>query len=103
MQKLTVLYGHPTDVETFETYYKEKHLPLAATMEGVAKLELTKLLGTPDGQKADYYRMAELYFTSMEQMQETMSSPEGQATVDDLSNFATGGVNVIVGITEGDS
>jgi uncharacterized protein (TIGR02118 family) len=46
--------------------------------------------------------MAELYFTSPEQMQETMSSPEGQATVNDLSNFATGGVNVIVGITEND-
>jgi uncharacterized protein (TIGR02118 family) len=29
MQKLTVLYGHPTDVETFEKYYSEKHLPLA--------------------------------------------------------------------------
>lgn len=47
--------------------------------------------------------MAELYFTSLEQMQETMSSPEGQATVNDLSNFATGGVKVIVGITENDS
>ena len=102
MQKLTVLYGHPTDAKTFEKYYTEKHLPLAATMEGVAKIEITKLLGTPDGQKADYYRMAELYFISAEQMQETMSSPEGQATVDDLSNFATGGVNVMVGITESD-
>ena len=100
MLKLTVLYGHPKDAEAFEKYYNEKHLPLATTMEGVAKLELTKFMGTPDGQKADYYRMAELYFTSPEQMQETMSSPEGQATTDDLSNFATGGVNVIVGITE---
>ena len=33
-------------------------------------------------------------------MQETMSSPEGQATVDDLSNFATGGVSVLIGTTE---
>jgi uncharacterized protein (TIGR02118 family) len=102
MLKLTVLYGHPKDAEAFEKYYNEKHLPLAATMEGVAKLELTKFMGTPDGQKAEYYRMAELYFTSPEQMQETMSSPEGQATTDDLSNFATGGINVIVGITEND-
>lgn len=37
MQKLTVLYGHPKDAMAFEKYYKEKHLPLAATMEGVAK------------------------------------------------------------------
>ncbi|PWK17767.1 EthD family reductase [Xanthomarina spongicola] len=102
MYKLTVLYGHPTNAEAFEKYYKEKHLPLASTMEGVDKLEVTKLLGTPDGQKADYYRMAEMYFSSVEQMQETMASPEGQATVNDLSNFATGGVNVIVGVTEND-
>jgi len=102
MYKLTVLYKHPKDAEAFETYYKNNHLPLAATMEGVAKLALTKILGTPDGQKADYYRMAELYFTSVEQMEETMSSPEGQATVDDLSNFATGGVEVMIGVTEND-
>ena len=69
----------------------------------VAKLELTKFLGTPDGKKADYYRMAELHFSSVEQIEETMGSTEGQDTVNDLSNFATGGVNVIVGITETDS
>mgnify|MGYP000265034054 CR=1 FL=1 len=103
MPKIIVLYGHPKDAEAFEKYYTEKHLPLAATMEGVARLELTKIHGTPDGQKGDYYRMAELYFTSIEQMQETMSSPEGQATVNDLSNFATGGVNVMIGTTESDS
>ena len=103
MQKLTVLYGHPKDVEAFEKYYTEKHLPLASTMQGVAKLELTKFHGTPDGQKANYYRMAELYFTSLKQLQETMSSAEGQATTNDLSNFATGGVNVIIGETENDS
>ncbi len=42
MNKVTVLYGHPTDVEVFETYYKNKHLPIAVTMKGVAKLELLK-------------------------------------------------------------
>lgn len=44
MQKLTVLYGHPKDAMAFKKYYKEKHLPLAATMEGVAKLQITKIL-----------------------------------------------------------
>ncbi|MCW8981149.1 MAG: EthD family reductase [Altibacter sp.] len=100
MQKITVLYGHPTDPEAFEKYYKKNHLPLTATMKGVARLELTKFLGTPDGHKAEYYRMAELYFSTPQQMQETMGSPEGQATVLDLSNFATGGVNVIIGTVE---
>ncbi|MAP54458.1 MAG: ethyl tert-butyl ether degradation protein EthD [Altibacter sp.] len=100
MQKITVLYGHPTDPEAFETYYEKNHLPLTANMKGVAKMELTKFLGTPDGKKADYYRMAELYFKDVEQMQKTMASAEGQATVLDLSNFATGGVNVIIGTVQ---
>jgi hypothetical protein len=34
--------------------------------------------------------MAELYFLTEEQMQATMSSPEGEATAADLPKFATG-------------
>ncbi len=100
MLKATLLYGHPTDTDTFEKYYTETHLPIAAKMKGVDKLELTKFLSAADGGKAAYYRMAELFFPGPEQMQETMSSPEGQAAVADLSNFATGGVTMIIGTIE---
>ncbi len=100
MQKLTVLYGHPKDVDTFEDYYHNKHLPLAATMKGVERLELTKVMGTPDGSKPAFYRMADIYFSDMDQLQRTMSSPEGEATAADLSNFATGGVQVMIGSIE---
>jgi len=86
MQKITVLYGHPKDE--------------VGKMKGIAKAELTKIIGTPDGKKADYYRMAGLYFTDAEQMQQAMASAEGMATVADLSNFATGGVTVMVGTTD---
>jgi uncharacterized protein (TIGR02118 family) len=100
MLKLSVLYGHPKNAEDFEKYYKEKHLPLAYNMKGLEKMELTKVLGTPDGQQAEFYRCADLYFKDLEQMQETMASEEGQATVTDLSNFATGGVTVMIGTVE---
>jgi uncharacterized protein (TIGR02118 family) len=100
MQKITVLYGHPKDEAVFESYYKTTHMPLVGKMKGIAKAELTKIIGTPDGKKADYYRMAELYFTDVEQMQQAMASAEGMATVADLSNFATGGVTVMVGTTD---
>lgn len=98
--KMTVLYGHPTDMQEFERYYAEKHLPLAAQMKGVDRLELTRFGPGPDGGKPVYYRMAELYFPTEQQMQTTMSSPEGQATVADLPKFSTGGVTVLVGIVE---
>ena len=42
MIKRTLLYGHPTDSEAFETYYANTHLPIAAKMTGVDRLELTR-------------------------------------------------------------
>lgn len=100
MLKVTLLYGHPADAATFEEYYKGTHLPLASKMQGVAKLELTKCLPNPDGAAASYYRMAALYFESLETMQQTFASPEGQDAVADLSKFATGGVKMVVGVVE---
>jgi uncharacterized protein (TIGR02118 family) len=100
MLKATVLYGHPADPDAFEKYYAETHLPIAAKMKGVDKMELTKFISAPDGSKAAYYRMIELYFSGPAEMQQTMSSPEGQASAADLPNFATGGVTMIIGTLE---
>jgi uncharacterized protein (TIGR02118 family) len=100
MVKATVLYGHPTDADAFEKYYAETHTPIALAMKGVDKMELTKFLSAPDGGKPAYYRMAELYFAGPAEMQHSMSSPEGQATAADLTNFATGGVTMIIGAVE---
>jgi len=41
-----------------------------------------------------------LYFAGPAEMQRSMGSPEGQATAADLSNFATGGVTMIIGAVE---
>ncbi len=100
MIKLTVLYGHPTDVKVFEAYYTNIHLPKADKMKGYSKLELTKFSSAPDGGKAAYYRMAEFWFSDTKAMQATMESPEGHATASDLTNFATGGATLLVGNVE---
>ena len=97
MIKVSVLYGHPTDPEAFEHHYANKHVPLAARMQGVARFEASRVVGTPDGGQPPYYRMAELWFDSQEAMQASMGSAEGQETVADIGNFATGGATVIVG------
>ena len=100
MIKVTILYNHPNDPETFEQYYAHTHLPLASKMQGITRLELTRFGPGPDGTKPAYYRMAELYFPSEDQLQTTLGSAEGQAAVADLSNFATGGVTILVGSVE---
>ncbi|WP_178987935.1 EthD family reductase [Winogradskyella schleiferi] len=99
MKKITVLYKHPSDAEKFKTYYKETHLPLVDKIEGLAKAEITEIQGELGGEPSDYFLMAELYFKTEEQMQESMGSTEGQAVANDLSNFATGGVTIIIGNT----
>ncbi len=100
MFKVTVLYGHPANPAEFERYYASTHLPLAARMRGLARLELTQFTSAPDGSLPVFYRMAELLFASQPQMAETMDSPEGKATVADLANFATGGVTVLIGTVD---
>jgi len=100
MIKATVLYGHPTSPDAFEKYYGEIHVPLVGKTQGIVKAELTKFLPNPDGTEAAYYLMAELYFAGPAEMQQALGSPEGQAMAADVSNFATGGVTIMVGIVE---
>ena len=100
MIKLTVLYGHPQDERAFERYYAETHLPIAAKIGGVTRLELTQFKPGPDGSKPRYYRMAEIYFQNESQLESQLGSEEGQAAVADLPNFATGGVMMLVGSVE---
>lgn len=100
MFKASILYGHPSDPEAFEKYYAETHLPLAYKIPGVAKLELTRFSSAADGSKAAFYRQADLFFTSREQIQQSLGSPEGQDAAADLAHFATGGVTLLIGETE---
>jgi uncharacterized protein (TIGR02118 family) len=98
MFKLTVVYGHPTDPASFESYYTEVHRPLVVQIPNVEKIEYTKFLMSPTGGTPAFYRMAEIYFNSQAALEEGLNSPEGKATADDLANFATGGVQMVVGV-----
>jgi uncharacterized protein (TIGR02118 family) len=100
MIKLTVLYGHPTDRAHFEYYYSNTHLPIASKMKGIEKVEYTKFISAPDGTKPAHYRMAEFWFQSAQDLAMTMDSPEGKAAGADMSNFASGGVTLIIGSVE---
>lgn len=96
MFKVTVLYNEPTDPGGFEDYYFNRHLSVAAKIPNVTRVETSKAAATPDGSPLPYFRMAELWFKDLETLQASMSSAEGQATVADLANFATGGADVFI-------
>jgi len=92
MVKVTVLYGPPSGPAAFEDYYANSHLPIAAKTPNVRRFEAGRVIGTPDAGEPPYYRMAELWFDS----QEDLESQEGQATAADIRNFATGGATVLI-------
>jgi uncharacterized protein (TIGR02118 family) len=96
MIKMTVMYGQPKSAADFEKYYADTHMPIAGKMQGVNKIELSKVVGTPDGGAPAFYRMADLYFDDADHMKRVMATPEAKATVADLGNFATGGVSVLI-------
>lgn len=96
MVKLTVLYGYPTDPEAFEDYYANTHMPLVGKVSNIQRAEIGRTIATPEDEKPPYYRIAELWFESLDQMQESLGSPEGREVVDDIQNFATGGATTLV-------
>ncbi len=93
---MTVMYGQPKSAADFEKYYADTHMPIAQKMQGMRKIELSKVVGTPDGGAPAFYRMADLYFDDPAHMKRVMETPEAKATVADLGNFATGGVTVLI-------
>ncbi len=96
MVKGTALFGHPEDPDAFEEYYASTHVSLVHKIPNLQRFEAARIVATPDEGKPPYYRIGELYFADMEQMQAGLSSHEGQAVVADMQNFATGGVTMFI-------
>jgi uncharacterized protein (TIGR02118 family) len=96
MVKVIVLYGQPSDPDAFEQHYAGTHVPLADKIPDLRLFEASRVVATPDGSEPPYYRVAELSFDSLEALQAALSSPEGQETVADIPNFASGGATVLI-------
>ena len=95
MIRLLVLYDPPSDPAAFDKYYRETHLPIAKKMKGLKKWTIGKVQGTPDGKPAPFYYIADLYMESRADFERLLASPEGQAAVADVPNYATGGATFL--------
>jgi uncharacterized protein (TIGR02118 family) len=94
MVKAVVLYGPPADPEAFERHYADTHSALALRIPGLQRFEAARGFATPDGSAVPYQRIAELTFEDMDALQAGFGSEEGQAALNDIPNFASGGVTV---------
>jgi uncharacterized protein (TIGR02118 family) len=89
--KLIVIYPNPTNVDVFEKTYHNEHVPLAvAKLVGKTKIVATKVLSSPQGKPASY-RVAEIYFPSMEALEACASSEGGKETIAHAVKISSGG------------
>jgi uncharacterized protein (TIGR02118 family) len=95
--KIVVIYPRPTDLDAFEKAYVEEHIPLATEkITGFTKFVATRVVGTPDGSTPAFYRIAELYFPSIEALQESAASAGTQEAVAHAFAISTGGPPIIL-------
>lgn len=102
MAIVTVLYNTPKDTAAFEKYYAAVHVPLVNTHQkeiGYARRDLTKFVSTADGKKPTFYRQAELYFNSMDDLKKGIATAGFKKVADDLPRFATGGLIGLIATT----
>ena len=96
MAKLIALYRKPSNTTAFDDYYYRTHLPIAMTIPGLRRYEVSSgVVATPQG-ASPYHLAAILSFDSMDAIRQALGSPEGQATAADLANFAGAGVELLV-------
>jgi uncharacterized protein (TIGR02118 family) len=95
--KLIVMYPRPKDIEVFEKLYQEEHVPMAVEkLSGKTKFVATKVVATPDGTPPPFYRIAEVYFPSLQALQACAQSAGGQETVAHAVKISSGGAPVFL-------
>ena len=99
MAKLFAIYQQPKDAAAFDKYYHNMRVPLAKSIPGLRSYEVTRgdVMGVAGKHAA--YLVAVLEFDSLAAIGVAMASSEGQATAADLANFASSGVDVMMGDT----
>ena len=96
MATLAVMYKTPKDPNAFNKHYFETHVKLAKRIPGLRKYEVSQgPVATPAG-PSSYHLVALLQYENLAAIQAAFASPEGQAAVADVQNFASGGVDIIM-------
>lgn len=94
--KLIVAYPPPADTEAFEKVYNQEHVPLAvAKLIGKTRIVATRIIGSPEG-ALKFYRVAEVYFPSMDALEACASSSGGQEVLRHATKISSGGPPVIM-------
>lgn len=96
MAQLIALYKTPADAAAFDRYYASTHLPLAKTLPGLRRYEVSTGPVAGGGGASPYHLVAVLTFDSLAAIEAALGAPEGQATASDLGRFAQAGVELLM-------
>jgi uncharacterized protein (TIGR02118 family) len=101
--KIVAVYPQPTNVEEFEKAYTDDHVPMVGKVKGLKKFVATRVIGTPDGSTPPFYRIAELYFSSMDDLTDALTDPAGQETAAHAISISSGGTPLFMIAEEDES
>ena len=101
MFKLVALWSAPKagDVESFENYYRDVHVPKATVVPGLKRILLTRIESGLEGAPAPFYRVAEMYFETPQAMEESSHSDLWKSMREDAGKMIERfGVTLTVGM-----
>lgn len=87
MVKLIIFFRKPADVDAFEEYFSNTHVPLINAMPNMRRAAVTRALGAPRGEPP-FYLIHEVYFEDLPALTYALNAPEGRAAGADLMGFA---------------
>ncbi len=97
MFQLTALYNPPADPAAFDRHYNEVHAALGRKLPGLQRFTVSRPGPDPEGNPPAYHLVAVLEWADAQAFKESIDSPEGQAALADLPNFAGAGMTMLTG------
>ncbi|MDB5237843.1 MAG: hypothetical protein JWM46_113 [Candidatus Kaiserbacteria bacterium] len=88
MAKMIVIYQTPKDIESFEQHYFNVHIPLAKQLPGLIKYEINDGGIVSTMGHNDVFRIATLYFETMDSIKTAFASEIGQKCAADRKVLA---------------
>jgi uncharacterized protein (TIGR02118 family) len=96
MARLVVMYRIPKDAGAFDKHYFERHVPLAKTIPGLRKYEISRGPVLSPAGPSGFHLIATLHFDDIAAIQAAFASPQGLAAAADVAGFATGGADMLI-------
>ena len=88
MARMVVIYKTPADKDAFDKHYFGTHVPLAKSLPGLRKYEVSQGPITQMASASDTYFVATLHFDDLAAIKAAFASEVGRACAADRMKFA---------------